>query len=543
MRLRATYRQPEAARYRQPGGAWDVPSLDGLLGAAQPASSLAIVDGELALTGADLESAVSAVAGGLAARGVRRGDVVAWQIPNWWEAVVLFRACWRRGAVAAPIHHQVGANEVAGMMASLEPAVTLAAAGMPLSEHRGALPVRGVDRDDGFGELLAARPDRRRRRTGGADVAVVLFTTGSTGDPKAVLHTSRGLAYKARSMVVAHGLGAGDTALMPSPLAHVSGLLNSVLVPQTAGMPVVLMEKWDPEQGVRLAAEHRVTFMIGPPTLFLGMLDAGDVRELVPSLRVVSCGGMGVTPAFVDRARAGLGARVKRTYGSTEAPTITTSTASDPAERARDTDGRSVGDGVVRVVDPATGRTCPPGEPGEVLLRGPELFVGYGEAEQTRAAVRGGWFATGDVGVLDREGWLTIVGRLKDVIIRSGENIATAEVERVLEAHPSVRQAVAVGCPDQRLGERVAVVVVGDPSLDVEECRRWFAEQGVARFKTPEMVVHLAEIPLLGLGKPDRAALRAQVAALTPVGAGSGAPTQTGRLAPPAGPAERSEDG
>lgn len=529
MRLRATYRQPEAARYRQPGGAWDVPPLDGLLGATQPASSVAIVDGEHCLTGADLESAVSAVAGGLAARGVHRGDVVAWQTPNWWEAVVLFRACWRRGAVAAPVHHQVGASEVERMTASLEPAVTLAAPGMALAEHSGTLLVRGPDRNDGFGQLLRAHPDGRRRRAGGADLAVVLFTTGSTGDPKAVLHTSRGLAYKARSMVAAHGLGVGDAALMPSPLAHVSGLLNSVLVPQTAGMPVVLMEKCDAELGVRLAAEHRVSFMIGPPTLFLGMLDAGNVRALVPSLRVVSCGGMGVTPAFVDRAREGLGARVKRTYGSTEAPTITTSTAADPAERARDTDGRSVGDGVVRVVDPGTERARPTGERGEVLLRGPELFVGYGNAEQTRAAVHGGWFATGDIGVLDGEGWLTIVGRLKDVIIRSGENIATAEVERVLEAHPSVRQAVAVGCPDERVGERVAVFVVGDASVDVEECRRWFAEQGVARFKTPEVVVFLDAIPLLGLGKPDRAELRARAAELATVKSGSGKPARPGR--------------
>ena len=521
MNLRATYRQPDAARYRRPGGAWDVPTLDHLLSGAYRRGATAIVDGTLTLTEHDLGSAVDAVAGGLAALGVGHGDVVAWQLPNWWEAIVLFRACWRRGAVAAPIHHQVGASEVDQMVASLRPAVTLAAPGMALGEHPGSLGVRTGEAESGFEQLLAARP-ARTRPSRGSDVAVVLFTSGSTGDPKAVLHSSRGLAYKARSMVAAHGLTTADAALMPSPLAHVSGLLNSVLVPQTAGMPVVLMEKWDPERGVRLAAEHRVSFMIGPPTLFLGMLDVADVRKRVPSLRVVSCGGMGVTPEFVDVARAGLGASVKRTYGSTEAPTITTSTAADGPERARDTDGHSVGDGVVRVVDPETDRPRLPGEAGEVLLRGPELFVGYGDEVQTKGAVRRGWFATGDLGVLDDEGWLTIVGRLKDVIIRSGENIAAAEVERVLETHPFVRQAVAVGCPDDRVGERVAAFVVGDHRLDVEECRRWFAAQGVARFKTPELVVHLDAIPLLGLGKPDRAALRAQAAAATAAGESGG---------------------
>jgi acyl-CoA synthetase (AMP-forming)/AMP-acid ligase II len=146
-----------------------------------------------------------------------------------------------------------------------------------------------------------------------------------------------------------------------------------------------------------------------------------------------------------------------------------------------------------------------------VVLRGPELFVGYGDEGQTRAAVRQGWFATGDLGTIDADGWLTIVGRDKDVIIRSGENIASAEVERLLELHPGVRQAVVVGCPDPRVGERVAAFIVGDRALDVEECRRWFTAQGVARFKTPELVVHLEEIPLLGIGKPDRPALRARL--------------------------------
>ena len=147
-------------------------------------------------------------------------------------------------------------------------------------------------------------------------------------------------------------------------------------------------------------------------------------------------------------------------------------------------------------------------------MRGPELFVGYGEDGQTAESVRRGWFATGDLGTLDEEGWLTIVGRLKELIIRGGENIASAEVERVLELHPAVRQAVVVGCPDRRLGERVAAFVVGGAEVDVDECRRWFTAQGVARFKTPEVVVHLEEIPLLAVGKPNRPALKERAQSL-----------------------------
>jgi cyclohexanecarboxylate-CoA ligase len=486
-----------------------------LLSSPRRADGLAIVDGDVALDAATLDRVVSALAAGLRAVGIRRGDVVCWQLPNWWEAVALFRACWRAGAVAAPIHHQVGAAEVQRMLDTLQPILTLASDGMPLADLAECSGVRGGDRS--FDMLLhqGSLPVGIGR---GSDVAVVLFTTGSTGHPKPVLHTNRGLAYKALSMTRAHGLSSNDAALMPSPLAHVSGLLNSVLVPGTAAIPVVLMEKWDPELGVRLVGEHTVSFMIGPPTLFMGMMDVAGSRDWVHSLRVVSCGGMGVTPEFIDLARQELGATVKRTYGSTEAPTVTTCTAEDGPDKARDTDGHSVGDAVIRVADPVSGRTVPAGEKGEVLLRGPELFVGYGDASQTREAVRRGWFATGDLGTLDPEGWLTIVGRVKDVIIRSGENIASAEVERLLEMHPGVRQAVVVGCPDERVGERVAAFIVGDNRLDVEECRRWFSDQGVARFKTPELVVHVDEIPLLGIGKPDRPALRARLSTLGSAG-------------------------
>jgi len=505
VRLRATYHQPAAPQYRSRGGAWDVPTLDYLLSTPRRAGAPAVVDGDNLIDAGTLARLVAATAGGLRAQGVRRGDVVAWQLPNWWEAVVLFHACWRTGAVAAPIHHQLGATEVGRMMADLRPRVAFGAPGLPLPGLVDAIGVRTGD--SRFDDLLAAHPVAAGAPRG-SDVAVVLFTTGSTGFPKAVLHTHRGLAYKARAMARAHGLTSDDVALMPSPLAHVSGLLNSVLVPGEAAMPVVLMEKWDAERGVELASRHRASFMIGPPTMFLGMLDVPSCRDRVTSMRVVSCGAMGVTPEFIDLARDGFRAMVKRTYGSTEAPTVTTSSWQDAPGKARDTDGHPVGDAEVTVVEPGTVRVVPTGERGEVLVRGPELFVGYGEESETSEAVRGGWFATGDLGTIDAEGWLTIVGRLKDLIIRAGENIAAAEVERALEQHPGIRGAIVVGKPDDRLGERVVAFLVGDDRVDVAECRRWFAEQGVARFKTPEIVVHLEEIPLLGIGKADRSLLR-----------------------------------
>ncbi len=517
MRLRATYRSPGAARYRAPGGPWDVPTLDALLRTAPERVGPAVVDGDRRIAAAELEAIVAGLAGGLRRLGVRRGDVVAWQLPNWWEALALYRACWRCGAVAAPVHHQAGASEVDHVVAELEPSLCLSSPSLPLAAHRGrlapeALAVRGPG--DRLAEL-ASGPPMVASPSRPSDLAVVVFTSGSTGRPKAVLHTQRALAHKALTMTRVHGLGAADAVLMPAPMAHVSGLLNGVLVPGAAGMRAVLMERWDAERGLALIESERISFMIGPPALFTGLMELpGFERRKVASMRVVSCGMLGVSPAFVEAAGDALGAVVKRSYGSTEAPTVSTCTNEDPPARRRDTDGRAVGAAELRVVDPVSGRRRAPGEPGEVWIRGPELFAGYADPRDTADAVRRGWFRSGDLGVMDPEGWLTITGRLKDLIIRGGENISSAEVERALELHPEVAQAAVVGAPDARLGERVAAFVVVRSPVSLDECRRWFAELGVARFKTPEVVVQVDELPLLAAGKPDRSALRARAASL-----------------------------
>jgi cyclohexanecarboxylate-CoA ligase len=503
-RFPATYRHPDAKAYRKPGGAWDAPTLDRLLTHADE-SAVAVVDGSRRISHAEVASSARRLASYLVAQGVRRRSAVAWQLPNSYEALLLYRATWQLGAVAVPLHAQLGAGEIRTALEGIDSTVVFAAGAAPLSEIVPSALV--VDTAVGFTDALRGR-EWSRTLARPADPAVVLFTSGSSGKPKAVVHTHRGLAYKTIAMARTHGLDGNDVALMPAPLAHISGLLNAVLVPGSARMGCVLMAKWDAERALSLIDAERVSFMVGPPAMFTGLAGVrGFSRERVRSLRVVSSGTMGVSPDFVVDASERLGAFVKRSYGCTEAPTVTTTHAGDPVVKGAETDGRPVGCARVAIVDAQTNAMLGAGCEGEIWVRGPELFAGYLDPSETRAAVARGWFRTGDLGTFDGDGFLRVVGRLKDVIIRQGENIAPAEVEQALERHPSVRQAVVVGIPDRLVGERVAAFVVADPVFDLAGCSRWFAEQGIAQFKTPEIVRIVESIPLLPAGKPDRAAL------------------------------------
>lgn len=515
--LRATLVHRRASYYRRPGGPWDRSALD-LAFPTTAAGRAAVADDHMRLDGTALEAAVSALAGALRTAGARQRRVVAWQLPNGTVALALYRACWRLGVVAAPLHHRLGAAEVEAALEQVDPALVLAAPGMPAAAVPRAVVAPPVSVDT----VLAALPSGGPVAPGSvalrpSDLAVALFTSGSTGVPKAVLHSHRGLAYKAATMIAVHGLGAEDVVLMPAPLAHVSGLLNGVLIPQMAGIPVALMSTWDPETALERIESERVSFMGAPPVFFSQMASSERFEpERVESLRLVSTGGASVSPAFVESTAAAFACRVKRTYGSTEAPTIATSGPADSLERARHTDGRAVGEAEIEVHDPGTGLRLPPGEAGELWLRGPEMFVGYADALQTKQVTGnpGGWYRSGDLGVVDAEGWLTVVGRMSDVIIRAGENISASEVEAALEAHPAVRHAVVVAVPDPALGERVAAFVEADVPFGMEQCRAWFAERGVTRFKTPEYVEQLETIPVLAAGKPDRAALKSRAGAL-----------------------------
>ena len=469
-------------------------TLDGLLSAAPVRDDL-VVDGAGRYSTAEVADRVGAVAAGLRDRGVEPDDRVAFRLPVGVDAVVAYRACWRIGATAVALHPAAGSHQLAQALDQARPVITIADPGFqPVG---GVRPVAMDDLTAGASSAPFGPP--AEPAAGGAD-AVVMFTSGSTGTPRGVVHTHRSLAYKVVQLTGAHGLTRDDCALVPSPLAHVAGLLHGVMIPGASGMKTVLMARWDPAEALELIERESVTYMVGPPTLFTTLMDcAGFDPARTATLRMISCGGAGVTPAFCRRAAAALDVVVKRSYGSTEAPTIATSRFDDPPDRMVLTDGRAFGDARLSV-----------DASGELWVTGPELARGYLATADTEAAFVDGWFRTGDLATID-EGWLTITGRLGDRIIRSGENISAAEVEQHLEAHPAVLQAAAVAEPDDRLGERVAAFVVAPGGFDLAACRAWFAERGAARFMTPERIEVLEELPVLASGKVDRMKLAARL--------------------------------
>ncbi len=354
--LRPTFLPTHAQAWEQPGGAWDV----GTLGALAPSGDhLAVVDGGSRFEGRQFEILVSDLAGRMLGAGIGRDQVVAWQLPNCTSSLLLYWACWRVGAIAAPLHRRLGPSEVTSALDQVSPAVVLAADGLPAADLHSTLVLSSRALPDELADLFAASANTSPTSSPakGADIAAVLFTSGSSGVPKAVLHTHRGLAYKARLMAQVHGLRRGDPVLAPAPLAHVSGLLNGVLISAVVGGPCVLIDPWDPSEGLRLLEDERVAFVGAPPIFFSQMAELSSFsRERVSALRLISTGGASVSPAFVDSTSDAYGCRVKRTYGSTEAPTVTTSGPDDPYERARDTDGHAVGQAEIEVHDPESGR-------------------------------------------------------------------------------------------------------------------------------------------------------------------------------------------
>jgi cyclohexanecarboxylate-CoA ligase len=495
------------AEYTRAGGPWWNQTLDRLLVEA-PADVQLLWTERGTLTGAELQRIVPEVAGGLRALGVGRHEPVVWQVRDRVTSMVLYWAVWWLGAVAVPLADQVTAKETASLLATLGDAAVVSMADSIIGSSFDA---HVLDAEDPLGELRGQQVPSADSAPG--DPAVVLTTAGSSGVAKYVVHTHRTLAHKSRQLPELHGTGIGDVVLVPAQLAHMAGLMHGVMHPVVAGVKAVVMTRWDPARALELIREHRVSMLFGPPVFTLGISEApGFGPDAVESVRLIVAGGTTITTDFARTTAERFDAVVKRTYGSTEAPIVTNTFPGDPAERGLTSDGRVVPDAVLEVRDLATGAVLRDGTVGELWVRGAGVAEGYLDPEQTREAFVDGWFRTRDLAVLE-DGWLTAGGRTGDIIIRGGANISVLEVEQALERHPLVRQAVVVGFPDDRYGERVGAFVVAHDLVDRSTFVEWFATSGVAKSKVPDRVIVVDSIPVLpSYQKPDRQELRRRLA-------------------------------
>ncbi|MCW1384756.1 AMP-binding protein [Novosphingobium sp. KCTC 2891] len=465
------------------------------------------------------------LAGSLHALGIRAGDTIAMQLPNSLTNAVVFQAAAALGCTLLPIIHIYGPHELAhilrdsGAKALLVPDAWRSIdylerlarlPELPALQHRiivGERVPQGMLAYDalpqGTRPALTVDP---------GDCTLLLYTSGTTAAPKGVRHTSRSLLAE---LVAQSGDDPGvDCVLSPWPSGHIAGTLG-LLGHALLGRQTVILEAWNPGLAAELVDRFKVRQMSGTPFHLSGLMEAAarDGRDIA-SVRQFIIGATTVPPAVVAASEAA-GIRCCRCYGSTELPTVSQCDPDDPLDKRLNTDGRPNAGVEVRIVDDF-GHCLSVGTEGEVAVRGPERFAGYTDtALDAVSFLDGGWFLTGDIGKLDAEGFLAITDRKKDIIIRGGENVSSREVEELLLSVPGVREAAAIGAPDARLGERICAVVTLDGSAEVTigSIDAAFRAIGVARQKTPELLVVIEDFPRTPSGKVQKTELRRSLAA------------------------------
>ncbi len=473
------------------------------------------------------------LADALRARGLRPGEVISFQLPNWQETLVINLAASIGGFVCNPIipiyrdaevgfilrNSRTRVLFIPGTFRSTDYIEMIERLRPELPELQDVVLVRA--NRQGYGEFsqwlqgtapIAAFPEADPNA-----VKLLLYTSGTTGDPKGVLHSHNTLRAEIDAVIRFWELLPEDVLLMPSPVTHITGYLYGLELPFALGMKVIFMERWSAAEGLRLIEDHHVSWSIGAtPFLVELVAEIEKQQKSLPSLRMYSSGGAPVPPEVVRRASVVLpNCRTFRAYGSSEAPTVSLGVAKgDPVELGATTDG-AICNHDVRIVDAITGVPLPVGQDGEIVTRGPEVMLGYTNPKYTQEAFDAdGFFHTGDLGYLSDNGYITVSGRKKDLIIRGGENISPKEIEDVLHQHPAVLEAAVVAMPHPRMGETPCAYVVLKPemALDFATMTAFLEKARLARQKFPERLFVVDELPHTASGKVLKHVLRARSA-------------------------------
>ncbi|MGV0793153.1 AMP-binding protein [Mycolicibacterium sp. XJ1819] len=473
-----------------------------------------LVDGDIRLDCQSLHRQSMAMAHALTAR-MPAGSTVSFMLPNWHEAAVIYLGATLAGMVVNPILPSLRDRELQFILSDADTRAVFVPAGFGGHDYAAMLSrvvagvasppevvvLRGPAGGHTSYESLVAETDPAVLPVLNPDaVRMILYTSGTTGRPKGVLHSHNSIHALIRQIGEHWLVAAGDSFLVPSPIAHIGGSIYAFECPLLLGTTAVLMERWDADAAVSLMLAERSTHMAGATTFLDGLLAAAERAETrLPDLKVFICGGASVPPSLIRSAADYFDhAAMSRVYGSTEVPVTTVGSLHD-IEHAADTDGRA-GIADIKLVD------------GEICARGPQMLVGYLHTEDETAAFDDeGYFRTGDLGRWVDDDHLVVTGRAKDIIIRNGENISPKEVEDLLIGHPGIAEIAVVGVPDDRTGERAcAVIVAGDaPAPELSDIRELLIGQGLAKFKIPERVVVWDALPKNDAGKILKHQIRA----------------------------------
>jgi cyclohexanecarboxylate-CoA ligase len=491
---------------------------------------------EIRLTYAELGDRVDRIAAGLLGLGLGKGDVVAFQLPNWWEFTALFFACNRVGAVANPLMPIFRQRELRFMLGFGEAKVAVVPALWRGFDHlsmmreiRPELPgVRHVLAVGGAGEasfektLLdraplsgAEKQQLAKSRPGPNEVVQLIYTSGTSGEPKAVMHTANTVLAPAQCFIDDMRLTSRDILFMGSPYAHQTGFLYGMLMPVMLATTTVALDLWSAADAVPMIEREGVTWSMASTPFLSDMVNLPEEprARVSRTLRTWACAGAPIPRVLVQRAKAEMNLDVLSCWGMTENAGLTITRKGDRQEKVFETDGRALPGCEVRVVDEGK-RPLPADTVGNLQARGITHFVGYLKKPHLNSMDADGWFDTGDLARMDRDGYIRIVGRTKDVIIRGGENIPVAEVENLIYRHPKVAECAVVAMPDARLGERGCAFVTpkADASLGLAELARFLAEQGMAKPYWPERLELVADMPRTPSGKIQKFKLREMAA-------------------------------
>lgn len=492
-------------------GAAGAESLTALLIRGEPGRPALIVpdDGQV-LTYAQTADRVEALAQRLSGLGVRRGDRVALSLPNGPDVVLLLLAITALGAAAAPLNPAYTEAEFTFFLTDIAPRLILVPASGAAAASAAAAATQTTlvaiqAADDGPPELLADGQSRAPQRSfehgGPEDVAVVLHTSGTTSRPKQVPLLQRNLMASAATIAAHYRLSPDDVSFCVMPLFHIHGLVASTFAAMRAGGSVIAPRRFTPQRFWPQAREHGATWLSAGPTLHQMILEKADQAGPPRALRFVRSCSSALSPALLERTEGVYQVPMLEAYGMTEASHQMTSNPLPPAPRLAGSVGVPTGTQVA--IADKTGTFLPDGTPGEVVIRGPGVTPGYvNNPSATAEAFFGDWFRTGDRGVL-RDGYLFLEGRLKEMILRGGENIAPAEIEQVLMSHPAVRDAVCFGVADAKYGELVGAAVTLSAEAEIRALIDHCREQ-LAAFKVPARIDVLAEIPRTPTGKVQR---------------------------------------